>query len=244
MQIDKELCIGCEECQPYCPVGAISSVEWEGNSVSEIDQDACVECGVCLQRARICPTDAIFMPELAWPRSVREPFSNPHIRHPSTDEQGRGTGEMKTNDVTGRFPTGVAGVAVEMGRPGVSASFRDIQIMAAALAGAGVEFEPENPVTALMADRETGLLRPEILDERVLSAIIEFRVDLPELERVLRVIREAAPRINTVFSLDLISRFNPEGGIPTAPVAASAGFTIRPNAKINLGLGRPRAKEI
>jgi len=38
MLIDKEKCIGCEECIPYCPVGAIRLAE--GGSVSEIDQDA------------------------------------------------------------------------------------------------------------------------------------------------------------------------------------------------------------
>jgi ferredoxin len=90
MKIDKEKCTECEICHPYCSVGAITTVEWEGNSVSEIDQVECVECGTCHERSGICPVDAIYMPKLEWPRSIREHFSNPHAKHPSTTTQGRG----------------------------------------------------------------------------------------------------------------------------------------------------------
>ena len=121
MKIDVELCTGCEQCHPYCPVGAIGTVDSE----SEIDQDVCVECGVCL-KADVCPTDAIYQPELEWPRSIRAAFSNPKQPHAS-GSGGRGTQEMKTNDVTGRFRWGYAGIGVEMGRPGVSSSFKDLQ---------------------------------------------------------------------------------------------------------------------
>ena len=108
MQIDKETCIGCEECHPYCPVGAISTIECEDGDVSEIDQAECVECGSCFKRSGVCPVDAVYMPKLEWPRSVREPFSNPDAKHPSTTGQGRGTEEMKTNEVTGRYRFGIA----------------------------------------------------------------------------------------------------------------------------------------
>ena len=92
---------------------------------------------------------------------------------------------MKTNDVTGRFPFGFAGVAVEMGRPGVSTSFRDLQTVAMAIARLGVEFEPANPVTELMADRKAGKIREEVLDERVLSAILELRSSLTNYGKFL-----------------------------------------------------------
>jgi ferredoxin len=45
MRIDPEKCTGCESCIPYCTVGAIH-VEKE-KEISVIDQDECVECGVC-----------------------------------------------------------------------------------------------------------------------------------------------------------------------------------------------------
>ena len=243
MLIDKEKCIGCEECHPYCPVGAISSVESENGTVNEIDQDECVECGACFERAGVCPVDAIYMPKLEWPRSLREPFSNPHIKHPSTTGQGRGTEEMKTNDVTGRYGYGMAGVAIEMGRPGAGTSLRDMQTVAMALARLGVEFEPNNPVADLMKDQQTGEFKPEVLNEKVLSAILEFKIRNEKLAEALNAVKEVAGRIDTVFSLDLISRVHPDGSMPALDIAKTAGFTPRPNTKTNVGLGRPLFKE-
>lgn len=238
MKIDNEKCTGCEICHPYCTVGAISKAEWQGKSVSVIDEDECVECGVCL-RSGVCPSDAIYMPALEWPRSVREAFSNPLIPHSSTGIPGRGTQEMKTNDVTGRFRRGEAGVSIEIGRPGVGTTFRDIQTVSMALAKVEIEFEPQNPVSALMVDTKTGKINEEVLNEKVLSAIIEFRVRNDRLEQALKAIKELSAKISTVFSLGLISRVGADGTIPTVSIAEKSGFSLRPNTKTNIGLGRP-----
>jgi len=238
MKINKETCIGCEACHPFCPMNAIATVEWQGSEVSEIDQDECVECGVCL-RAQVCPTDAIFMPELKWPRLVRAFFSDPLTKHPSTKLEGRGTEEMKTNDVTGRFSRGVAGIGVEMGRPGLGATFKDIQTVSMALAEAGVQFEPENPTSALIVDKKSGKLDSEVMNEKVLSAIIEFSVRQERLEAVLTVLKGVSSKIDTVFSLCLICRAETDGTFPVMPMASNAGFAVRPNTKTNVGLGRP-----
>ena len=243
MLIDKEKCIGCDECHPYCPVGAIAAVDWEGRSVSEIDQVECVECGCCFERSGVCPVDAIYMPKLEWPRCIREYFSNPNVKHPSTTGHGRGTEEMKTNDVTGRFTHGFAGVAIEMGRPGVGTSMRDMQTVAMAIARLGVEFEPNNPVAELMADPKTGKFDDRVLDERVLSAILELKIPLARLKEVLAAVREVSTKIDTAFSLDLISRVDADGSTPAPAIAEEAGFTPRPNTKTNVGLGRPLFKE-
>lgn len=243
MKIDKEKCTGCEECHPYCPVEAIATVDWEGKPVSEIDQDQCVECGCCYKRSSVCPVDAIFMPTLEWPRSIREHFSNPDVKHPLTSGKGRGTEEMKTNDLTGRYRRGITGVAIEMGRPGVGTSVRDLQTVSMALARLGVEFEPLNPVAALMVDTKTGKFNEDVLQERVLSAIIEFKIETGRLKGVLAAIKEIARQIDTVFSLDLISRVDADGGIPTTTIALEAGYSPRPNTKTNVGLGRPLFEE-
>lgn len=244
MKIDQEKCIGCELCHPYCPVGAIATVEQDGAPVSRIDQVECVECGNCYERSMICPVEAIDRPKLEWPRSIREQFSNPHAKHPSTATQGRGTEEMKTNDVSGRYTMGIAGVAIEMGRPGVGTSLRDVQTVAMGLADAGVEFEKENPVAALMADIQTGKFKEEVLSEKVLSLILEFKIDNGRLEEVLKRIKDLSGRIDTVFSLDLINRVNPDSTIPVIAIAQRAGFFPRPNTKTNVGLGKPRFREV
>src|SRR5512132_2537998 len=109
----------------------------------------------------ICPTDAIVPEELSWPRIVRRAFSDPQVPHESTGIHGRGTAEVKTNDVTNRVKEGEAGFVVEFGRPGIGARFRDIERVTRALAALGVFFEPMNPVTTLMSDVKTGTIRPD-----------------------------------------------------------------------------------
>ena len=151
---------------------------------------------------------------------------------------------MKTNDVTGRFRRGMAGIGVELGRPGVGTTFKDLQTVSMALARVGVEFEPNNPVSALMVDKKTGKINEEVLNETVLSAIIECKVEIARLKEVLETLKGVAPKIETVFSLDLISRVSADGTIPTVAIAHEAGFSPRPNTKTNVGLGRPLKEEV
>src|SRR5512135_1229736 len=154
--------------------------------ISVIEEDECVECSVCL-RSGCCPADALFQPSLAWPRIVRKNFSDPLKIHPETRIPGRGTEEMKTNEVTGRYRRGMYGMAFELGRPGVGARFHDVEKVAKALAALGIAFEENNPVTKLMVDRKRGLIKPEVLNEKVLSAIVEFMIPADRLSQVLEV---------------------------------------------------------
>jgi len=73
---------------------------------------------------------------------------------------------------------GEAGYVVEFGRPGVGVRFRDIEKMTRALAQMGIEFELKNPVTHLMTDKKTGKIRDDILNEKILSAIVEFKTSI------------------------------------------------------------------
>ncbi|MGI6365509.1 MAG: 4Fe-4S dicluster-binding protein [Bacillota bacterium] len=237
--IIKDTCIKCRKCIPYCPVQAIYVAE--DKSVT-IDLDKCVECEIC-RNAKVCPTDSLQMQELDEYRTIRNQFSNPLISHPDTGVPGRGTEEMKTNEVTGRFKRGQAGIAIEMGRPGTSTTFADVEKVAMALAPLGIHFEPYNPVTSLMTDKSTGKLRDDVLNERVLSAIIEFDLPQDKVVPALEVIRDVSTEISTVFSLDLACRLEPDGRNPAVELANKAGFRCSLNGKTNVGLGRPLAKE-
>ena len=170
MKIDPDKCISCLECIDFCTMKCIL----EGDEAVFIDQDECVECGVCL-RADVCPEDAIYMPgeSMQYPRSIRREFSDPGVQYPTLKQGGRGTEEMKTNDVKGSYLPGEVGVGVELGRPGVGAFFRDIEIVAMALMGAdiGYEMAEENPVTHFMEDKSRGKLRDDLLGEKTTSAM-------------------------------------------------------------------------
>lgn len=161
MKIDGEICIACELCPPYCPMEAVSM-----DDVAVIDQDECVDCGVCL-RSGVCPVDCIVFEPAPWPRSLRATFSDPTTEHKETRIAGRGTEEMKTNEVTGRFKRGWVGMGLEFGRPGIGTRFYDVEKTAQVLAKLGVEFEPKNPVTFLMEDVKTGKIKEEVLNEKV-----------------------------------------------------------------------------
>lgn len=268
MEIDKGRCVGCGNCHLICTMGAIY-LDNDGRSV--VNQDQCVECGTCLRVLRkemypvwfvrgvrrllslfklgylaevdICPGGAIKEPVLAWPRSLRAQFSNPTVVHPGTGVPGRGTDEIKSNDVTGRLKMGEAGLVVEVGRPGLGATFRDVQTIAMALAPLGPVFEPENPVTLLMEDKKTGRLRDDVLNEKVLSAIIEIKIPLEMIPAFLHTLEEAQENVDTVFSVGVASRCLADGTIPHERLVRQAGYRLSANGKTNLGLGRPLFRE-
>jgi ferredoxin len=131
------------------------------DGVSRVDLDECVECGNCLRSAH-CPTDAIYQQELVYPRTVRSLMSDVLTIAEESQISGRGTEEMKTNEVTGRFQLGGAGIAIEVGRPCLGTRLSDVEKIAQAVAGLGATFEPQNPVTSMMSDTSTGKFRDDL----------------------------------------------------------------------------------
>ena len=266
MKIDPDKCVACGNCVPVCPMGAISIDPTIGRAT--IDADDCVECFACyrgmskehlnpflvraVRRAAklfrfrfdpepdICPTDAIVPEELTWPRLVRRAFSDPQVPHESTGIHGRGTAEVKTNDVTHRIKDGEAGFVVEFGRPGVGARFSDIQRITTALAQLGVEFEENNPVASLMIDRSGGLLREDILNEKILSAIVEIKAPIERVAAVLQSIKDLSGKVDTVISVGVSTRCDPAGDDSLGQILEHEGYPVY-RGKTNLGLGHASA---
>ena len=238
MIIHEERCVGCGRCRAYCPTEAIRS---EGLK-SVIDQDICYECGTCLRSAH-CPVDALAdSPHVyEYPRALRKYFSDPVATHVATGIPGRGTEESKSNDVTLRCGPGRVGVAIEIGRPTIGMSLLDVQKITRAIARAGVhKIEPHNPIHSMIANEATGDLKPEMLGERVLSAIIEIQVERDQLRGILRTLKEVAKEVDSVFCIDAFTVVEPGLKIPeeVLEIIRAEGLTWRPNAKINMGLGR------
>src|ERR1700674_1156681 len=264
MRINPNKCVACGNCIYVCPVGAIY-VDPKINRAT-VNRDECVECYACynglsterlnpvfvrtirklFQFARlrfdpepdICPTAAFEPEDLKWPRVVRRAFSDPRATHESTGVQGRGTEEVKTNDVTNRVKQGEVGFTIEFGRPGVGVWFRDIEKMTQALAEAKIPFEKKNPLTLLMSDVATGKLKHDILGEKVLSAIVEIKVTVDRTEEILRLGREVEKQIDTVIALGVSTRCDENGEEHVvAPILERFGYRIQ-RAKTNTGLGR------
>jgi len=263
MHIDSYKCVACGNCVPICPMGAIS-IDPTRNRAS-VNSDECVECYTCFRgmsmerlnptfvrvvrrvlkafRLRfdpepdVCPTSAITPDELAWPRVVRRAFSDPIVTHESTGVHGRGTEEVKTNDVTNRIGIGEVGYVVEFGRPTVGVRFRDIEKMTQALAACGIEFEGKNPVTHMMTDRRTGKLRDDILQEKILSAIVEFKTRIENVPAVLQRVEEVSKGLDTVVAVGVSTRCGEKGESALDGLLENEGYlTFR--GKTNLGLGR------
>jgi len=231
-----------------------------------IDRNECVECYSCfngmsqehlnptmvrtmrkvfqMMRLRfdpepdVCPTAAFEPDELSWPRVVRRAFSDPRVPHESTGVQGRGTEEVKTNDVSGRVKRGEVGFTIEFGRPGVGVWFHEIQKMTWALAKAGVAFEKKNPITSLMEDLPSGTLRQDILNEKILSAIVEIKVTVDRTEEIIRLVKEVESQVDTVIALGVGARCDDSGEEDeVAPILERLGYKLQ-RAKTNVGLGR------
>lgn len=238
MRIIFEKCIGCMRCIDICCGGAILQV----GEQCTVDEDKCVECHICL-RSGICPTNAFEEVPLRWPRTLRRAFSSVSALHKGTGITGRGTAEMKNNDVTGRYRLGEVGFTVDVGRPGLGTTFEDVERIAMAVAKLGVRFERTNPATKLMADTSNGRLRDDIKKERVLSCILEFKTEDSKLLSVVNALKDLSKSVSTVFSVGCICRCRADGTAPVQAMLDGAGIFYRPNGKINVGLGRPLIRD-
>lgn len=237
--INQEKCNGCKICQTYCTVDAIvfdSEVK-----KCYVDQDKCTECYVCL-RQKVCPRGSIEPAELdTFLKQFQHVISDPVENHGVTGVTGRGTEEVKTNDVSGRVKKGEVGICIDMGRPGMGVYLRDASKVAMALAAAGVELAPaiHTPLAALMKDIKTGELIDECLNYHLLSVIVEGKCKENQLKHVMEALQKVEKEIDTVFSLGLILRVDENGNTTALDCLDELGIPQPYRGKVNVGLGRP-----
>ena len=190
-------CVACGKCKIYCPVGAITV-----DKIAAIDQEKCVECNTCVRAE--CPVDALRQRDLKPPRLIRKLFSDPLATFKETGVPGRGTEEMKTNEVTQAVNFGEAGWGVELGRPGVSTKFTDLEKVTIAIAKNDVTFADVNPVS-LLIDYKTGKFKEDnpwhmtpdqIRGIRTLSAIAEFKTPKEKIPDIIQTLKDVSKEID------------------------------------------------
>lgn len=259
--INKELCTGCGVCLKYCTVGAVRLED----EIAVVDQNLCTECYVCL-RHQVCPVDAYEPIDLkTLYQRMQHVLSDPVETFDKTGVTGRGTEEVKTNDVTGRVIRGEVGVCIDMGRPGIGVYLRDVEKVAMAVAKAGViladaehtplallmedlttgklmgyyECLPAPSASQLMEDITTGKLRDDCLDTRFLSIIVEGKCREDQVRDLLLALKEVETEIDTVFSLGLMIRVDEKGQTKALDCLDDLGMARPVRGKVNVGLGRP-----
>lgn len=239
--INEDKCVGCGICMMYCTVSAI----YRKDQKCYVDQARCTECYVCL-RQKVCPQNAIEAPELEnFFKQFQHVMSDPVENHGVTGVTGRGTEEVKTNDVSGRVKKGEVGICIDMGRPGVGVYLRDAEKVAMTCAQAGLHLQSaeHTPLGALMPDLKSGKLVEECLDYHLLSVIIEGKCSESNLSEILRALQNVEKEIDTVFSLGVILRVDEKGQTEALECLECLDISYPYRGKVNVGLGKPLAEQ-
>lgn len=233
MKINQEKCVGCGQCAIFCPMSAIKIT----NRKAELNENKCVNCYNCVRHG--CPVNALEIVKLQWPYTLQESLSCPTGVDEKSGVSGRGTAEMKTNEVTGRIGHGKVGICLEFGRPGTGTTFYDVEKACKCLAKHHAYFEPLNPVTYVMSNVETGEIQQDVRGLFVLSAIVEALIDASELEAVLNDVKILAEEVDTVFSVGVSSLVKEDGTTYFDETITKMELSMYPEGKTNVGLGRP-----
>jgi hypothetical protein len=92
-----------------------------------------------------------------------------------------------------------------------------------------------------MSDVANGTIREDIMNEKVLSAIIEIKVPVERAEEIIRLVWDVEKQIDTVVALGVGARCDDDGEENVvAPILEKLGYHPQ-RAKTNIGLGRVTA---
>ena len=126
--------------------------------------------------------------------------------HESTGVHGRGTEEVKTNDVRDASKRrSRLHNRVRPPRRGRLVPRYPEDVLGAGPSRRRVS-RRTNPVTSLMSDVATGTIREDVLSEKVLSAIVEIKVPVERTEEIIRLVWDVEKQIDTVVSLGVGAR--------------------------------------
>ena len=89
-----------------------------------------------------------------------------------------------------------------------------------------------------MSDVATGTIREDIMNEKVMSAIVEIKVPVERTEEIIRLVWEVEKEMDTVVALGVGTRCDENGEERVvAPILERLGYKLE-RAKTNIGLGR------
>jgi hypothetical protein len=86
-------------------------------------------------------------------------------------------------------------------------------------------------------------MKEEVLDEKVMSAIIEMKTRLEKIPQIFGALQKVGGEVDTVISVGVSSKCLPDGSVPHEEWVRKAGYRLSPNGKTNLGMGRPFFQE-
>ena len=88
-----------------------------------------------------------------------------------------------------------------------------------------------------MSDVKTGKLQADVLNEKVLSCILEFKTEIAKMPDTLKVIEDEVKQLDTVVALGVAVRCDSNGDDTARNQLEAMGYDVW-RAKINMGLGR------
>jgi hypothetical protein len=89
-----------------------------------------------------------------------------------------------------------------------------------------------------MSDVATGTLRDDIMNEKLMSAIVEIKVPVERTEEIIRLVWNLEKQIDTVVAIGVGTRCDENGEEHVvAPILERLGYNLE-RAKTNIGLGR------
>src|SRR3984893_6402096 len=89
-----------------------------------------------------------------------------------------------------------------------------------------------------MADVPTGTIREDILDEKVLSAIVEIKVPVERVEEIIRLVWKMEREIDTVVELGVRARCDKSGKDDVVEPILEKLVNSMDRAKTNVDMGR------